>query len=230
MSAYITGSEAMLFEVGGSTPTTNGSNTGTLTSSGGTVNINASSNFNANICSGTSTGAITIGNTLAGAVSIQSASASIFKVTGANLTIGTLTSGATAIVSAGALNLTNAAASTWTMTGPMTLSGGLFITSTAASVAYGATMALVVASNKITVAGVNGTSATATINCAAVAPAGAPLIIETTADASGTVTVTFGTHFRTTGTQATTASKISEIFFVGDGTNWNEVCRNTSMT
>ena len=96
--------------------------------------------------------------------------------------------------------------------------------------AYGATIALVVGTQKVTIAGVNGTSATCTLNCAAVAPAGQLLVVETTADASGTVTVTFGTHFRTTGTQATTEGKISEILFVGDGTNFNEVCRNTAMT
>lgn len=100
---------------------------------------------------------------------------------------------------------------------------------TAASVAYAATMALVVATPVITVAGVSGTSATNTINCAAVAPAGATLTIVTSADASGTVTTTFGTHFKSTGTQATTASHVSTISFIGDGTNWNEVGRATAM-
>lgn len=103
------------------------------------------------------------------------------------------------------------------------------VLASAASVAFGATMALVVATPVITVAAVNGTSATNTINCAAVAPAGQTLTIVTTTDGSGTVTTTFGTHFKSTGTQATTASKVSTISFIGDGTNWNEVGRATAM-
>ncbi len=93
---------------------------------------------------------------------------------------------------------------------------------------YSATMALVVSALKMVIAGVSGTSATCTLNCAQKAPAGKLLIIETTADGSGTVTVTFGTNFRSTGTQASTLSTVSEVLFIGDGTKWNEVCRTTA--
>jgi hypothetical protein len=265
MPAFISGTEVMLLEVAGSSPTTNGSNSGTFSTSGGTCAINASSNFNTTINTGSSTGTIGIGNTGAGALTIQSGAASTLQVTGANLTVGTLTSGTLlltsagaitassvgtsswanstggltistttsgtlALTSAGAVAVTSASASTWAATGGLTFSLGSVVTATASAGTYGSTIALVVASNKVTIAGVNGTSATCTLNCAAVAPAGQWLIVETTADSSGTVTVTFGTHFRTTGTQATTLSKISEILFIGDGTNWNEVARNTAMT
>lgn len=78
--------------------------------------------------------------------------------------------------------------------------------------------------------GVNGTAAAATINAANAGTAGQFLLIETNADASGTVTVTFGTRFRSSGTQATTASHTSTILFISDGSgNWIEVTRTTAL-
>lgn len=103
--------------------------------------------------------------------------------------------------------------------------------SSAPSVAFGATMALVVASNLITVAANHTTSATATINCAATAPAGALLTLVITEGAgTGTVVTTFGTHFKSTGTLTTASSGISAIAFMGDGTNWNEIGRGTTLS
>jgi hypothetical protein len=96
----------------------------------------------------------------------------------------------------------------------------------AASAAYGATIALVVSAPVMTQAdAANGTSATATVNCAAVAPAGATLTYSITTDASGTCTFTFGTHFKSTATLAAQASKRHTISFLGDGTNWVETAR-----
>lgn len=87
---------------------------GAFTSSGGAVSLNASSNFNTAINTGTSTGTVGIGNTSAGALTVASGAASTLQVTGAGLTVGTLTSGTTAVVSAGLLTLTGVGASVWT--------------------------------------------------------------------------------------------------------------------
>lgn len=201
-----------------------------LTVTGAAVSLNASSNFNVSISTGTTTGTVSIGNSAAGALVMASGAASSLTVTGASLTLQTLTSGAIVINSVGALTVTSGAASTWAMTGGLAISAGAIQFASASAGAYAATIALVVASNKVTIAGSNGTAAAFTLNCAAVAPAGQILVVETTADGTGTVTGTFGTHFRTTGTQATTLNKISEIYLIGDGTNWNEICRNTAMT
>lgn len=91
--------------------------TGTLglTVTGAAVSLNASSNFNTSINTGNSTGAVSIGNNLAGALVLASASASSFTVTGAGLTFQTVTSGALALTSAGALNFSAGAASAWTL-------------------------------------------------------------------------------------------------------------------
>lgn len=52
--------------------------------------------------------------TSTGALTLASTSASTLQVTGAALTVGTLTSGTTAVVSAGLLTLTGVGASVWT--------------------------------------------------------------------------------------------------------------------
>ncbi len=205
--------------------------TGGATFTGATFNANASSNFNSHINDGTSTGTVNVGNSLAGAVVIASGANSSFIVTGGSLTLQTLTSGAVVINSVGALTITHGSASTWSMTGALTFSGGLVIESSAASVAFGATMALVVASNTITVAATHTTSATATINCAAAAPAGAQITLVITEGAgTGTVVTTFGTHFKSAGTLTTASSGTSAISFAGDGTNWNETGRGTTLS
>ena len=80
------------------------------------------------------------------------------------------------------------------------------------------------------IAGVNGTSATSTYTPSAAGSAGDILEIITSADGSGTVTVTFASTFRSAGTQATTLNKISSIRFVSNGTNWIETSRVTALT
>lgn len=75
----------------------------------------------------------------------------------------------------------------------------------------------------------NGTSATCTISPSAVGAAGTPLIITTEADASGSVTVTFGGTFHSSGTQVTTASHFSTIEFLSDGTRYVERNRTTNL-
>ena len=74
-----------------------------LTVTGAAVSLNATGAF-----------AVTIGSAAAGAVALASGTASSFQVTAANLTLGTLSSGTTAVVSAGLLTLTGVGASVWT--------------------------------------------------------------------------------------------------------------------
>lgn len=94
---------------------------------------------------------------------------------------------------------------------------------------YSANMTIDVTFSYHLVAGVSGTSATVTFTPSAAGSAGDVLIIETTADASGTVTATFASTFHPSGTQATTASHFSSIMFVSDGTRWVEVARTTAL-
>jgi hypothetical protein len=79
------------------------------------------------------------------------------------------------------------------------------------------------------IAAVAGTSATSTFNGSAGGSAGDWLFITTEADGSGTVTVTFGANFKSTGTQATTASHFSTIAFLSDGTRFIEQYRTTNL-
>jgi len=78
------------------------------------------------------------------------------------------------------------------------------------------------------IAGKNSVASATTVTCAN-PPAGAGngpsglLLLILSADSSGTVTYTFGTGFRVTGTVAVTASKNIVMQFVSDGTNWNQV-------
>jgi hypothetical protein len=100
-----------------------------------------------------------------------------------------------------------------------------------ASATYGATITEVVSTPIVTIAGNHTTSGTYTINCAAVAPAGAFLhILVTESAGTGTVVGTFGTHFKTTGTLTTQSSGTSTISFIGDGTNWNEIGRGATLS
>jgi len=73
------------------------------------------------------------------------------------------------------------------------------------------------------------TSGTSTWTPSAAGTAGDLLLLETTADASGTVTVTFAASFKTSGTQATTASHFSSILFISTGSAWLEVARTTNL-
>jgi len=99
------------------------------------------------------------------------------------------------------------------------------------SLTYAATQAIepiLQYSRYVEIAGVNTTSATCTVTTAFVATPGARLIINTKADSSGTVTTTFGTGFKSTGTCAATSSTNFPVEFVSNGTAWVEVCRPTA--
>jgi hypothetical protein len=73
--------------------------------------------------------------------------------------------------------------------------------------------------------GVNTTSATCTVTAGI---AYGLLVVICKADASGTVTYTFGTGFKSTGTAAPTAGKTIVVAFIGDGTNYFEFARSAS--
>lgn len=94
---------------------------------------------------------------------------------------------------------------------------------------YGAAIAIDVTKGFHVIAGVNGTSATAALTPSGAGTVGDELIIVTSADSGGTVTVTFASTFHSSGTQATTASHFSSITFVSDGTRWVEKCRTTNL-
>jgi hypothetical protein len=77
----------------------------------------------------------------------------------------------------------------------------------------------------------NSTIGNATITAAFVPPAGAKMRMQINNDAGGARTITLSTGFRfSAATIVGTASKISTIEFVSDGTTWNEVARSVGMT
>lgn len=81
----------------------------------------------------------------------------------------------------------------------------------------------------VTVNGVNGTSATASIALTGVPPANALMTFILNADASGQVVYTFSTHFRPTGTATVTASHTMVVEFISDGTNMIEKNRSVAV-
>ena len=83
-------------------------------------------------------------------------------------------------------------------------------------------------SRYVEINGVSTTSAACTVTSAFVATPGARLIINTKASASGTVTTTFGTGFKSVSTCAATASTNFPVEFVSNGTAWVEVARPTA--
>ena len=96
---------------------------------------------------------------------------------------------------------------------------------------YASTMALdsiLQYSRFVKINGVNTTSATCTVTTGTIALAGSLLVIDTSADASGTVTLTFGTGFKSVGTVAATSSTNFPVLFVSNGTAWVEVGRPTA--
>lgn len=98
----------------------------------------------------------------------------------------------------------------------------------AATPTFAATVALPVTNNAVVqLNGVSTTSATSTLTSGA-APFGKTLVVVCKADSSGTVTYTFGTGFKSTGTAAPTAGTTIVVLFVGDGTNFFEVARSSS--
>ncbi len=94
---------------------------------------------------------------------------------------------------------------------------------------YGSAITIDVTKSSHIIAGVSGTSATSTLTPSAAGNAGDLLTILTSADASGTVTVTFASTFHSSGTQATTASHFSSIVFQSNGTIWIELSRTTAL-
>jgi hypothetical protein len=181
----------------------------------------------------------TLALTSAGALNCTSVAASTWTHSGGTWTLTsastgisiiTTTSGTITVTSAGAIAVTSASASTWAATGGLTFSAGAVNFATAAP-SFSATQNLVVASNLITIAQNHTTSATSTVACAAVAPAGQPLqIVFTETAGTGTVVNTFTTHFKTSGTLTVPSSGECAISFVGDGTNWVEVGRGTTLS
>lgn len=98
----------------------------------------------------------------------------------------------------------------------------------AATPTFAATVALPIATNAVVqINGVSTTSATSTLT-AGVAPFGKILVVFCKADSSGTVTYTFGTGFKPTGTAAPTAGTTIVVLFVSDGTNFFEMGRSSS--
>lgn len=83
-------------------------------------------------------------------------------------------------------------------------------------------------SRYVEINGVSTVSATTTVSTTFVASPGSILIVNTKASASGTVTTTFGTGFKSTGTCAATASTNFPVHFVSNGTAWVEVARPTA--
>lgn len=94
---------------------------------------------------------------------------------------------------------------------------------------YGSAMTIDVTKSLHVIAGVNGTSATVTFTPSAAGSAGDRLTIITSADGTGTVTATFASTFKSSGTQATTASHFSTIEFVSNGSAWLEMSRTTAL-
>ncbi len=91
---------------------------------------------------------------------------------------------------------------------------------------YAATVSVDTTKGFHRIAGSNGTSATATYNASTTGADGDELMIETTSDSGGTCTITFGTHFKSQGTLAVTASHYASVWFISDGTNWKEQGRS----
>lgn len=80
----------------------------------------------------------------------------------------------------------------------------------------------------VLIAGDSNVSATTTITTTFVAKAGARLAVQINA-ANGTVTATFSTGFRVTGTAAPTVGTSLLVDFVSDGTTWNEISRSAAV-
>lgn len=130
----------------------------------------------------------------------------------------------------GALNTAAGTTSAATLTGTTSVIGKIFTTSPQPTDTYASAMTIDVSYGMHVIAAANGTSATVTMTPSGAGTAGDKLTIVTATDASGTVTATFASTFKTSGTQATTASKFSTIHFVSDGTRWLETGRVTAMT
>lgn len=130
----------------------------------------------------------------------------------------------------GALKSAAGTTSSATLTGTTSVVGKKFTTSPAPTDTFQAAMTIDVTYGIHFVAAANGTSATVTFTPSAAGTAGDRVTIITATDGSGTVTATFASTFKSSGTQATTASKFSSITFVSNGTAWIEECRVTALT
>ncbi len=84
-------------------------------------------------------------------------------------------------------------------------------------------------SRYVEINGVSTVSSTTTISTTTVCLPGAQLIVNIKASASGTVTATFGTGFKSTGTVAATLSTNFPVLFVSNSAGvWVEVGRPTA--
>jgi hypothetical protein len=95
---------------------------------------------------------------------------------------------------------------------------------------YTATMTIDATFSMHTIAASETNSATATLTPSTAGSSGDVMVIQTEADSSGTVTITFASTFHPNGTQATGASKFSAIEFISDGTRWIELSRTSSVS
>ncbi len=83
-------------------------------------------------------------------------------------------------------------------------------------------------SRYVEINGVSTVSSTTTITTTMIALAGALLVVNIKASASGTVTATFSTGFKAVTTVAATLSTNFPVLFVSNGTAWVEVARPTA--
>lgn len=89
---------------------------------------------------------------------------------------------------------------------------------------FAAAVAIPPGSPVVQINGVNGTSAT----CAVTAGNAYGILIVVCKASGGTVTYTFGTGFKSTGTAAPTVGTTIVVAFIGDGTNYFEFARSAS--
>jgi hypothetical protein len=91
---------------------------------------------------------------------------------------------------------------------------------------YAATVSIDTTKGFHRIAGSNATAAASTFNASTTGNDGDELMIEVTSDSGGTCTITFGTHFKPSGTLAVTLSHYASVWFISDGTNWKEQGRS----
>lgn len=84
-------------------------------------------------------------------------------------------------------------------------------------------------SGYVRILGVNATSATCAVTTANIPPAGALLHVSCEAS-DGTVTYTFGSGFKVSGTAAPTIGTALTVIFRSNGTNWVEAGRSLAIT
>lgn len=84
-------------------------------------------------------------------------------------------------------------------------------------------------SRALRILGVNATSSTCSLTTTAIAPQGATLKVSCEAT-GGTVTYTFSTGFKVSGTAAATTGTAMTVEFTSNGANWIESSRSLAIT